>query len=551
MYQAVTVERMRAAEAAAIAVVGDDLLMQRAAAGLAAVVVRELKRRRGKAAGAKVLILTGTGNNGGDGLFAGLRLARRGVQVVACRASDRVHERGWAALLAAGGRELSVDEARAGLASFDLVIDAILGIGGRPGLRSPWDGLAADLAASGAPVVACDLPSGISADPPFGVIGDVWLASPRGCGVRAASHVGPSGMDGHVGRRGALSGGLPSGVVDRNQPIIPADDLTGTGQTAGVIGGRQGTDLEASFIRADVTVTFGERKLCHVLEPARSACGWVELIDIGLGDVAPDVVAWQPDDAIAHWPVPGPAAHKYTRGVVGLDTGSARYPGAGVLSAIGAARAGAGMVRYLGPDEVGRRVLDVLPNVVLGDGRVNARVLGCGWGDRTYGDGVVAAAVDSGLPLVIDADGLRHLPARLHPGVVLTPHAGELARLLGCERSEVEADPLASVRETVRRYDVTVLLKGATQVVGTPGDPVLKIAVPGPAWTAQAGSGDVLAGMCGALLAAGLPPAEAALAAASAQAMAAAAHPGPVPPQELAAFVGTLRNRRASAGLSG
>jgi len=286
-------------------------------------------------------------------------------------------------------------------------------------------------------------------------------------------------------------------------------------------------------MRADVTVTFGERKLCHVLEPARSACGRVDLIDIGLGEVIPDVVAWEPADVIARWPVPGPSAHKYTRGVVGLDTGSDRYPGAAVLSAIGAVRAGAGMVRYVGPESVACRVLDALPNVVVGEGRMNARVLGCGWGDRTYGEGVIAAAVASGLPLVIDADGLRYLPTTLRPDVVLTPHAGEMARLLGCARPDVEADPLVAVRDAAERWTATVLLKGATQLVATPGDPVVRIAVPGPAWTAQAGSGDVLAGMCGALLASGVAPADAALLAASAQAMAASAHPGPVAPQDL------------------
>ena len=119
--------------------------------------------------------------------------------------------------------------------------------------------------------------------------------------------------------------------------------------------------------------------------------------------------------------------------------------------------------------------------------------------------------------------------------VVPTPHAGELAALLGASRDEVAADPVAAVRAAAERTGCTVLLKGASQFVATPGDARVWIAVPGPAWTAQAGSGDVLAGICGTLLAAGLPPVKAALAAASVQALTASAHPGPMPPHELAA----------------
>ena len=505
MLTAVTVEQMRAAEAAAIAVVGDDALMQRAAAGLATAVLRELP---GRVYGARVLVLTGPGNNGGDGLFAGARLARRGVRVEACRADGGVHRRGWEALLASGGREVAVAGAAARIGSYDLVIDAILGIGGRPGLRAPWDALAQDIARSGVRVVACDLPSGISADPPFGVADAIWLGDQGSAGSAEGRASGPGASD-----------------------VTPTNARMATNQQSARAPGL------IAHLRADVTVTFGERKLCHLIEPARSVCGRVESVDIGLRDVAPDVVAWEWDDVTARWPVPGPSAHKYTRGVVGLRTGSERYPGAAVLSATGAVHAGAGMVRYLGPAAVAAKVLDALPSVVVGTGRLDAQVLGCGWGDQAYGTGIVAEAVASGLPLVIDADGLRYLPARLHPGVLLTPHAGELARLLGCDRADVEADPLNRVREAAKRFGATVLLKGATQLVATPDDPVVRVAVPGPAWTAQAGSGDVLAGMCGALLAAGVPPVDAALLAASVQAMAASANPGPLPPQELARLV--------------
>ena len=217
-----------------------------------------------------------------------------------------------------------------------------------------------------------------------------------------------------------------------------------------------------------------------------------------------EVVAWERGDVAGAWPWPDATSDKYSRGVVGLDTGSDEYPGAGVLSALGAVYAGAGMVRCLGPEPVFAAVTHVLPNVVRAEGRVQAWLVGSGWGERA-GDRLDELLV-TGLPLVVDADGLRHLPKRLdRPGVLLTPHAGELARLLGGLRPDVEADPIGAVRAAVERYGATVLLKGATQYVATPGDDRVHLAVPGPAWTAQAGSGDVLAGICVTLLARSRP----------------------------------------------
>jgi NAD(P)H-hydrate repair Nnr-like enzyme with NAD(P)H-hydrate dehydratase domain len=121
------------------------------------------------------------------------------------------------------------------------------------------------------------------------------------------------------------------------------------------------------------------------------------------------------------------------------------------------------------------------------------------------------------------------------PGtVLLTPHAGELARLLDCERAEVTSDPVTAVRAGADRTGATVLLKGATQLVATPGTETVEVAVHGPAWTGQAGSGDVLGGLCAAVLAAGVGARTAAVLGASVQAMAAARFQGPLPPQELA-----------------
>lgn len=452
-----TVAQIRQAEAAAMAVRGPDELMQRAAAGLAAAVLRRL--RDGGAYGARVLLVVGSGNNGGDALFAGSRLAARGVAVSAWRTATTVHEAGWAAFLAAGGRERDAAGARAQLPQQRLVVDGVAGIGSRPGLEPEVAGFAEACRTLAVPVVAVDLPSGLAPEPPFAY---------------------------------------------------------------------------APHFTAAVTVTFGGHKLCHLLEPARTSCGEVEMVDLGLELPEPTVSRWTAEDLAAAWPVPDARSDKYSRGVVGLDTGSVDYPGAAVLSAAGAVGAGAGMVRYLGPLPVAPRVLDRFPNVVVGQGRVQALVVGSGWGERKD-TGVVARAMSAGVPMVVDADALRHLPTRGgHAAAVLTPHAGELARLLGLQRAEVEDDPLVAVRTAAERTGCTVLLKGSTQYVATPGDVRVWLAVPGPGWSAQAGSGDVLAGVCGTLLAAGLAPFEAALGAASVQAMAAGQYAGPLPPQDVA-----------------
>jgi len=451
------VAQIRAAEALAFESLDPDVLMQRAAAGLAAAILRRLDG----AYGSRALLVVGSGNNGGDALWAGVRLARRGVSVHAWRTGARVHEAGWAALLAAGGCEVTAAEALAGLGRYHFVVDAVAGIGSRPGLDGPVAAFAEACRASGARVVAVDLPSGVAPEPPF---------------------------------------------------------------------------VDAAHFTAALTVTFGGYKLCQLTEPGRSACGEVELVDIGVELSEPEVHQWTPTDVAAAWPVPGQGADKYSRGVVGLDTGSPDYPGAAVLSAAGAIYAGAGMVRHLGALPVVGRVLDAFPNVVAAQGRVQSLVIGSGWGQRKDTK-TVAKLIAAGVPLVIDAEALRQLPEIGRATALLTPHAGELAFLLGVERSSVVADPLTAVRQAAEQTGCTVLLKGATQYIAAPGETTVQLAVPGPAWTAQAGSGDVLAGIAGTLLAAGLETGTAAVVAASIQALAAAATPGPVPPQQLAATV--------------
>ncbi|MDR2930134.1 MAG: NAD(P)H-hydrate dehydratase [Propionibacteriaceae bacterium] len=241
---------------------------------------------------------------------------------------------------------------------------------------------------------------------------------------------------------------------------------------------------------------------------------------------------FSPLDVGRAWPVPGQDVDKYARGVVGIDTGSTRYPGAAVLTVLGALYAGAGFIRYCGTDVVRRTLVQVAPSVTFGQGRVSVWLVGCGWSGEPSDEERLTRRFDDGVPMVLDAGALDHLPVALPSTCLLTPHAGELARLLGVARSVVQADPAAAAQAAASRTGATVLVKGHRQYVAT-ADGGLIQAVGGPAWTAQAGSGDLLAGIAAALIAQGCTAPIAGVLAASIQAMAAATHPGPYPPHEL------------------
>jgi hydroxyethylthiazole kinase-like uncharacterized protein yjeF len=197
--------------------------------------------------------------------------------------------------------------------------------------------------------------------------------------------------------------------------------------------------------------------------------------------------------------------------VLGVVAGSVDYPGAAVLACRGALAAGVGMVRYLGPPDVAHLVRQSCPEVVCSAGtvaenRVQAWLVGSGMGPEDHEQLARARdAVESGLPVVADAGALPALPDVLAPHVVLTPHAGELAALLkrlggDGDRATVESGTLAAVRRAAALTGATVLLKGATTLVAAPAGDVFSQA-DGTPWLATAGSGDVLAGVIGALLA--------------------------------------------------
>jgi hydroxyethylthiazole kinase-like uncharacterized protein yjeF len=435
MRTAYSVETVRAAEQRLMARVPEGALMQRAAAGLAVACAQLL----GRVYGSRVVLLVGSGDNGGDALYAGARLAGRGAAVVAVLlAPERTHAGGLAALLRAGGRTVAAGDAEETVLRADLVVDGIVGIGGKGGLRPDAARLAVLAGDSRGVVVAVDLPSGVEAD---------------------------------------------SGEV------------------------------RGAAVRADLTVTFGAHKPGLLIDPAREYAGSVRLVDIGLGAELPygepALEALQHADVAALLPVPGAESDKYRRGVVGIAAGSGRYPGAAVLAVAGALRGGAGAVRYVGP--AADAVIARFPEALVSDGgprkagRVQAWVVGPGAGDDA---GAVAEVVAADVPVLIDADGLRLADPDAVRGrgapTLMTPHAGEAAALLGVARGEVEGARLDSVRELAGRYGATVLLKGSTTLVADSGGGAVRVNPTGTGWLATAGSGDVLSGFAGSLLAAGL-----------------------------------------------
>ena len=390
MRSAHTVDQVRKAEAELMAGLPDGTLMSRAAAGLAYAVIEFL----GSAYGRRVRLLVGSGDNGGDALYAGALLARRGVAVDAVLLGATPHEAGLAAFRGAGGRVGRVRQP-------EVVVDGIVGIGGRPGLRP--EAAAALAEVRGVPVIAVDVPSGVSVD------------------------------DGR---------------------------------------------LDGAHLRAAVTVTFGTHKLAHLVDPAAEACGAVTLVDIGLTLPEADVTALQPPDVARLLPRPAMDAHKYTRGVVGVRAGSPTYPGAALLCVAGANSGLAGMVRYAGP--VPDLVRAHHPEVVAGAGQVQAWVVGSGGGPEAVEQR--SRALEDGVPTVIDADALADLPT-LPEHCVLTPHAGELARLLGTSREAVEAAQLEHARRAARELGAVVLLKGRHSLTAHP-DGRVRVTTTGLPWLA-------------------------------------------------------------------
>ncbi|VVJ24263.1 NAD(P)H-hydrate epimerase (EC / ADP-dependent (S)-NAD(P)H-hydrate dehydratase (EC [Amycolatopsis camponoti] len=445
-----TTERIREAEGRAFAVTPEGELMRRASFGLSVQLADFLGDHTGAVSGRRVVLLVGSGDNGGDALWAGAFLRRRGVAVTAILLKpEKAHPAGLEALKRAGGRIVSPEDGPQWIAKADVVVDGIIGISGKGGLR-PDAARLVELVE--APIVAVDLPSGVDPD---------------------------------------------TGAVDG-----PA-------------------------VKAARTVTFGALKPVHALAPTH--CGEVVLVDIGLELADPDLRRLDIVDVAAAWPVPGPEDDKYSQGVVGIAAGSATYPGAAVLAAGSAVRATAGLVRYAGhaADVVRSQWPEIIATGTVADaGRVQAWAVGPGIGTGSEGRDVLRHVLGQGVPVCADADAttiIAKSPEVLDARdpdtpLVLTPHAGEYERLMGRKPG---ADRVAAAREAAKKYDAVVLLKGHVTVIAAP-DGRVAVNTPRGAWLATAGSGDVLSGLVGALLAAGLDPWLAAAAAAHVHSLAGA-----------------------------
>ena len=445
-------DAIREAEAPLLASLPGGALMRRAAYGLANEIITELTARTGGVAGRRVCAVVGSGDNGGDALWAATFLRRRGASADAVLLKpEKTHPAALAAFRKSGGHVVqSVN------AATDLVIDGVVGISGSGPLRPDAAEVFAAVDDGGIPVLAVDIPSGIDVE------------------------------------TGAITG--------------PA-------------------------VHATWTVTFGGLKPVHAL----ADCGRVKLIDIGLDLPDAEVVGFDAADVAARWPVPGPHDDKYTQGVTGVMAGSSTYPGAAVLCTSAAVAATSGMVRFAGSAH--SEVVAHCPEVIASPtpaaaGRVQAWVVGPGLGTDEIGAAALWFALETNLPVLIDADALTILAA--HPDMLasrraptlLTPHAGEFARLAGAPPGD---DRIGATRKLADALGATVLLKGNVTVIAEPEGPIY-LNPAGQSWAATAGSGDVLSGMTGALLAAGLRPIEAAAAAAFVHARAAAlsaADPGP------------------------
>jgi len=207
---------------------------------------------------------------------------------------------------------------------------------------------------------------------------------------------------------------------------------------------------------------------------------------------------WTPADAAACIAVPGEDDDKYSRGVLGVITGSDQYPGAAVLGVEAALHTGLGMVRYVGHERATDFVLARRPEVVVGMGRVQAWLIGSGTDYKNYASADAEDAVQQGLPSVLDAGALG-LHARHDGPLVVTPHYRELSRLINVEADEIAADPARWAVEASERLGATVLLKGHTSWTAGGGE-LLRVRS-APTWLATAGAGDALAGILGALLA--------------------------------------------------
>jgi hydroxyethylthiazole kinase-like uncharacterized protein yjeF len=453
---------MRATDAWAIETKGVPSLdlMERAGEGLARVIAE-------RAPAGRIAIVCGKGNNGGDGLVAArlLRAAGRDVELHAVWPAQWMQGDAQEQVKRLGAEPEPFDAAR--LDRAHVIVDALLGTGSTGAPRDPAGSVIEAIDAAKAPVVAADVPSGVDAS---------------------------------------------------------------TGEVAG------------AAVRAVATATFHRAKPGLWINPGKACAGDVEVIKIGIprGGPATADIGLIGAGVLRDMPRRTAASTKFSSGNVFVIGGSTGLTGAPAMAALGAMRAGAGYVTVAAPASLeptfSVRLLEAMMVGLPHDGgsldaeaaepalrairRADAVVLGPGLG-RTPGAQRFARELFERIdvPLVIDADGLNalagcfpeDLPQRRWP-TVLTPHAGELGRLLDLDSAEIERARLEHARAAASRARAYVILKGDDTLVAAPTGRVA-ISRGGAPGLATAGTGDVLAGVIGAMLAKGLPPAHAACAA--------------------------------------
>jgi NAD(P)H-hydrate epimerase len=417
------------------------------------------------------LALVGPGNNGGDGMVVARHLAERGWDVEVAAPGARAPASEDAATMARVAASIGLEVSDLGDAGFlrddpRVVVDALLGTGSTGAPRGALGAVVEALADRAGPTVSLDVPSGVEAD----------------------------------------TGRVP-----------------------------------AASVRADLTVTYHGDKVGLRVEPGRARAGEVVVADIGIpAAVTVPATAWlSGPGAAAAIPPKAPAGDKYRAGAVLVVAGAPGLTGAGCLTSRATLRAGAGLT-VAGvpaavqpvfaahlleimcaplPDEDGHLGPGSVDEAVRQAGRVGALALGPGLGRAEVTTAFVRETLEAvALPAVVDADGLWHLgerPAWLGgrgAPTVLTPHAGEAARLLGRERTEVEADRLGAAAALAEATGAVVVLKGAGTVTRAPDGRQVVNGTGVPA-LATAGSGDVLTGVVAAVLAKGVEPLVAAAAA--------------------------------------
>ena len=478
----VTVAEMQALEAASEAAgVSTDTLMENA--GLAC--AHSIRQRMGGAAGRRVVVLVGPGNNGADGLVLARHLARWGADVFCYIVRGRpADDPKMTDALAYGiaAHDSADDDGLSNLGDLlrrcDSVVDAILGAG----RYRPLDGLVGNVTSlvneirswrPALPVIAVDLPTGVNPDTgdadPRTIIADETLAL---CHPKYGIANFPGA--GFAGRITVLGIGLPAEVSAAANAHLPTEWMNSESARA--------------------------------LLPARPL-----------------------------------TAHKGTFGHLLIVAGSRNFVGAAVLAARGAHRAGAGLVTLAAPESVYRIAASRLTETIHlplpedADGRIDssaadvirqridnfsALAVGCGLGWSSGTTTLMARLLLSGgdapsLPVVIDADGLNNLSRcanweyRLRASAVLTPHPGEMATLTGMSTPQVQTDRIGAASKSAADWRQTVLLKGAHSIVASPEGPGCILPFANPA-LAAGGTGDVLTGIIGGLMAQGLAPYDAA-----------------------------------------